>query len=496
MSDNGNQDPFNSDQWEEMLRAVMGDDAAERMIEQMRTSGIDPSASMGQLENLDFSLVINQVRNMLGSAGEGPVNWKVGEQIAREEIQRKHYDSLSAADAQKARDALSAASLWLDPAVALGPITGPTQAWSRLDWLAHSLPTFKRLTDPVAENIARAFVSALSEHMNEMPEEMTSMLGGLEVGSMFRNLMASVTAIQFGKALAELASVVFGSSDAALPLVEGHTAALIPSNVAAFAQGLDSPEDEVRMYVAIREQATARLFSHIPWLRPRLLDTVAAYARDIEIDTEEIERQVRESGMDPQKLQEFEVGDAFTTRLSESQTHAIEQLQYLLSLIEGWVSAVSLQVAVAQLPHAVALSEMFNRRASTGSPAQRVFGPLVGLEIKPRKNREAQRFWEIAYAKLGIDGRDAIWNHPDLLPFPEHLTNPNEFFDMQAKSSAVEEEIDSFLAEILSSAESADSEATPSAETNSLSHDSHGESQTTHEADERDEKEEKENSSE
>ncbi|WP_240611239.1 hypothetical protein [Actinobaculum sp. 313] len=33
------------DQWEQMLRAVLGDHAAEQILEQMRSQGIDPESS-------------------------------------------------------------------------------------------------------------------------------------------------------------------------------------------------------------------------------------------------------------------------------------------------------------------------------------------------------------------------------------------------------------------------------------------------------------------
>ncbi|MDO4887796.1 MAG: zinc-dependent metalloprotease [Actinomycetaceae bacterium] len=444
-------------QWEQMLRAVMGDEAAEQVLEQMRQAGVDPSQSMQAFEKMDFSVVMNQVRQMLGSSGEGPVNWKVGEQVAREYIQHQHFDTLTAAEGAHAREALSIASLWLDPAVQIDPCTGPNQAWSRLDWLAHSLPTFKRLTEPVAQNVARAFTEVITAQMEDLPEEMRSMLGGVDAQPMLANLMASLMGVQFGRGLAELATVSFGTSDAGLPLVEGQTAALVPANIADFGEGLDAPAEEVELFVAVREQAAARLYSRIPWLRARVIDSVAAYAREIAIDTEAIEEQVRESGFDPEKMQDFDMSEVFSSEPTESQTAALAQLEHLLSLVEGWVSAVALQVVTAQLPHAVALGEMFTRRAASSSPAQRVFGPLVGLQIRPRKLREAQRFWQLALAKLGVDGRDGLWTHPDLLPTAEDLGAPESFFE-QPEPSAVEEELDAFLAQLLDEA-AGDSEA-------------------------------------
>lgn len=450
MSENES-DPGRSqhDQWEQMLRAVMGDEAADRLLEQMRAAGVEPSASsMQALGDMDFSLVMNQLRELLGSSGEGPVNWKIGERFARETIQREHFDTVTAEQGDRVREALSVASLWLDPAVQIDPCTGPNQAWSRLDWLAHSLPTFRRLTEPVAENVARAFLDAFLEQLEHVPEEIRSMLGGMDPEPMLRNLISSLMGIQYGHGLAELALVSFGTSDTGLPLVEGQTAALVPANVADFSDGLDTPDEEVRLFVAVREQAAARLYSRIPWLRARVLDSVSAYAREIEIDTDSIEEQVRESGFDPEKMQEFDLSKVFASEPTESQTAALAQLEHLLSLVEGWVSAVSLHVVNAQLPDAVALGEMFTRRSASSSPAQRTFGPLVGLEIRPRKLREAQRFWQLATDRVGVAERDRLWSHPDLLPTSEDLEKPEGFFEKSAPS-AVEEELDAFLAQLL-----------------------------------------------
>ena len=52
----------NPDQWEEMLRAVLGNEAADRMIEQMRSQGIDPGAQMSEMMNpTNFNQIVNQV---------------------------------------------------------------------------------------------------------------------------------------------------------------------------------------------------------------------------------------------------------------------------------------------------------------------------------------------------------------------------------------------------------------------------------------------------
>ncbi len=365
----------NPDQWEEMLRAVLGNEAADRMIEQMRSQGIDPGAQMSEMMNpANFNQIVNQVRAMIGSSGDGPVNWKVGEQVARETIQRDHLDTLTAAEGERARTCLQTANLWLDPATEINPCMGPNQAWSRLDWLAHTLATFKRLTEPVGENVARAFTDVIREQMEYAPEEIRSLFGG-DSSQMMEGILSSLLGMQYGAGLAELATISFGTADAGLPLVEGETAALVPANVAEFAEDLEAEPDEVILFAAVREQAAARLYSRISWLRPQLLDTVAAYAREIQIDTDSIEEQVREmGGFNPAAMQELNLTAVFAPSLTPNQETTLARLEHLLSLAEGWISAVSAQAVIAQLPHAVALGEMFQRRSATSSPVNQIFG--------------------------------------------------------------------------------------------------------------------------
>ena len=59
---------------------------------------------------------------------------------------------------------------------------------------------------------------------------------------------------------------------------------------------------------------------------------------------------------------------------------------------------------------------MLRRRRATGGPAEQTFATLVGLELRPRKMREATVLWEQLTEAVGMDARDAVWAHPDLLP--------------------------------------------------------------------------------
>lgn len=44
-----------------------------------------------------------------------------------------------------------------------------------------------------------------------------------------------------------------------------------------------------------------------------------------------------------------------------------------------------------------------------------VWEAQLGIELAPRLQREAAMFWRLAEQRKGIEARDAMWAHPDLL---------------------------------------------------------------------------------
>ena len=104
-----------------------------------------------------------------------------------------------------------------------------------------------------------------------------------------------------------------------------------------------------------------------------------------------------------------------------------------------------------RLPQAGALAEAIRRRRATGGPAERTFATLVGLELRPRRLREAAEIWRRLTDVRGSEGRDALWAHPDLMPTAEDFDDPEGFvagrpaLDMSAleeELSALDKEID------------------------------------------------------
>ncbi len=108
---------------------------------------------------------------------------------------------------------------------------------------------------------------------------------------------------------------------------------------------------------------------------------------------------------------------------------ALTRLEMTLALIEGWIDHVISQVAAERIPAFSALIENSRRRRATNAPMQQLFANLLGLEVSPRKMREASAFWSEVKTLRGSDGRDKCWEDPAFLPMPDDLADVKGFLN-------------------------------------------------------------------
>ncbi len=384
----------------------------------------------------DLGGMFAQLQQLLNWQG-GAVNWDLAKQLAVQGL--AGADAEVPADERKAvADAIRLADLWLDEATELPSGVQTIEAWTRNEWLDKTLPVWQSLCDPVAERVVAAMSSALptgdGEQSDAVSMEALGPLSGMLPPGGINAIMNQVGGLMFGaqvgQGLSGLAREVVSSTDVGLPLGPTGVAALVPANVSDFGAGLERPTDEVRLYLALREAAHQRLFAHVPWLRQRMLDTVAAYAQGITVDLSAIERAMGEvDPTNPASVQDALAGGLFEPQTTPEQKAALRRLETLLALVEGWVDAIVAAATTDRMPGAEALREASRRRRATGGPAEQTFATLVGLELRPRRLREAAALWWGVTEKHGIAGRDHIWSHPDLLPTADDLDDPLGFAD-------------------------------------------------------------------
>lgn len=366
---------------------------------------------------------LQQFGQMLSQAptDSGPVAWNVVQDVARKALQSTGDPVVADAELRGVIAAVEIANHWLDDACTFPEITVASQAWSRAQWLEATLPVWTRIVEPVAQQMQGAIPM-------EVPEEMQAMIAPMM--GMMKQLSAVAFSNQLGTSLAALAREVVSASDIGIPLTEQGVIALVPSNATQFGEGLEVSADDVRLYLALRECAHQRLFAHVPWLRARAIGAIEAYVAGLRVDPNRMQDAM--NGIDisnPEALQELMTSGLLAPEDTEEQRLALARLETLLAVVEGWVDDVVATATADRLPAANALRETMRRRRAAGGPAEKAFGSLVGLELRPRALREAATLFAALRSQGGTQARDALWGHPDLLPDAQDLADPLEFIE-------------------------------------------------------------------
>src|SRR4051812_11259944 len=392
----------------------------------------------------DLSQLMSQMQAMM-TPHEGSVNWDLAKDVARRTVAEKPDPSPTDRQRQEIADALRLADHWLDSATEFPSGVRASAAWSRADWVEQTVSVWQRLVEPVAEHVVSAMGNALPAEVQSMAGPLLGILGQAG-GAMFGS--------QVGQAIGGLAGEVLSASDIGLPLGPEGTAALVPANVKAFSDGLDVSADDVLLYLALREAAHQRLFAHVPWLRGHLIAAVEDYGRGTTIDVSRIESSIRDiDPSNPAAIQEALEGGLFEPEKTPAQQAALTRLETTLALVEGWVDEVVGQATESRMPAAGRLQEAVRRRRAAGGPAESTFAALVGLELRPRRLRDASALWGSLRSRKGQDARDAVWSHPDLLPTAADLDDPLGFQEGSVPAAEVltDAEFDAALTELLDS---------------------------------------------
>ena len=417
----------------------------ERLLGSQGMSGENMPGGM-PMNPQAMSMMFQQIQSMMSTGGtDEPVNWELARNHARQVASQKGDPSVTGKQKGAVDDAMKLAELWLTPQTAFAePTTLPT-AWSRAEWIEATAETWKEMTTPVAASVSKAMTEAMTK---QLPPELSQAMGGADLSGMLSGAGSMLFGMQLGQAVGALSCEVVSSTDVGLPLSKDRSA-LVPSNIAEFSEGLDLPASDVMLYLGIREAAHVRLFHGAPWLRDHVLGLITKFAAGIHIDMDRIETIAQDlDPMDPSGIQDALASGVFSPQMTPDQEATLARLETILALIEGWVTRVTV-ASTANIPSAAALTEMMSRRRAEGGPAERTFGSLVGLELRPRRMREATAVWEHMENKRGVEERDGLWESAELLPTNEDLDDPEGFEQRRGLLTASDDEMDAALAKLL-----------------------------------------------
>ena len=409
----------NRENLEAMMRQMQ-----EQIQQQFQQMGINPGsgnplAGLGALfgggtsEPLPLAAVRESSKKVVTTAGSQP---------------------LGTNDVTAVSSACEIADIWLNEATDF-PATSSSapRAISRLDWVDETLPGWQATMEPLATGLSTAISRLLDEAIASQGGEFEESMAAAPVGAiagLLRSFIGSMIATQLGQAIGAISTTATGAHDVALPLLTPARPLLIPENIEAWGADTEIAKREIYLFHALREGAIARLFEHNPWIVSYIRSAIVEYGAGIRIDLDAIQRQAEEAmqGMGENGEQSFTISldsGIFTPEETPSQRAALEKLETVIALVDGWADDVATLAAGDRIPSITALRELHRRKRATSAPTQQLFKTMLGLEVSPKLAREASAFWSRVREIKDISARDQIWS--GILPSATEILAPDLF---------------------------------------------------------------------
>ena len=268
------------------------------------------------------------------------------------------------------------------------------------------MPVWTDLVEPVAEGVTAAVGNALSSQLDAArgcrPAPGPGRPGRPDAPAHARLHVLDAARPGHGDARRRGADRLRGLAPARR---RSHRGAHARRRSATFAEGLQVDEPQARLYLAVREVARARLFGAVPWLGPGTARRGPRLRRRHHASTPTPSR--RRSARSTRRPGGGPGGPPRRLFAPQQSTGAEGRPRPARDAARPRRGLGRRRDATGRrrqhLPQADALGEAVRRRRATGGPAEKTFGALVGLELRPRRLSDAANLFAALEDAGGAD---------------------------------------------------------------------------------------------
>ncbi|MDH5371806.1 MAG: zinc-dependent metalloprotease [Acidimicrobiia bacterium] len=285
----------------------------------------------------------------------------------------------------------------------------------RGDWVRRNVEFFSRLMEPAEEKIAL--------RLNQ---------GGV-IGSRAAGLARQLVAAETGALLGVMARRVLGQYELVLPTdeSEGDVVFLVGPNVLAMERANQFKPDEFRFWLALHECAHRAQFTAVPWMQEYFLSLVRGLIEGAEPERgrwRRIVEEIKTASRDETDI----IGETGLLGLfaNESQRDVIDQVQALMSVLEGHGHVIMDRVGARHLVTQDRMSSILKRRRMDARTA--AFFKITGLGMKLRQYELGERFVLEVERRAGWEAVDLVWQSVETLPTLDEINEPGAWLERVA----------------------------------------------------------------
>lgn len=360
------------------------------------------------------------------SGAADPVAWDLAAKVASRVAGRDPFASSYLYESlQPDFDELTAeAEQLVAQETGLRPLSGPARArvTDRAGWVDANIASFRRLLRPVLQRL----------------EEKLAISRSSSVGRMVQPVGRVVTGAQLGTLLGWMSTRVLGQYD--LLLMEDERPEdqdlvyYVGPNILALEKRFAFPPREFRLWIALHEVTHRAQFTGVPWMRGHFLSLVEGSVAAADPDPRRfLEAIVRAIDLVLQGRNPLDDG-LMALLATPEQAAVLEQVQGLMSLLEGHGDITMDRAAADRIPGAERFSRVLRQRRQDARGAARLLQQAIGLEAKLRQYEAGERFIAAVEAAGGAELFRRVWEAPERLPGLAEVRDPVRWIDRMRRT--------------------------------------------------------------
>jgi coenzyme F420 biosynthesis associated uncharacterized protein len=283
--------------------------------------------------------------------------------------------------------------------------------FDRREWLEANFTSFEQLFRPIEDIYVQngggrgAFASVLGD------------VNGRLLGA------------QIGALLGYLARRVLGQYDLSLlspePNAQGALYYVEP-NIARVQTQLGLNDEEFRLWIALHETTHAFEFEAYPWVRAHFNQLLQGYFNELNDQLSDlgsgigtiINRLMQGQGKNEHWIEMV---------LTPEQRKVFDQLQALMSLVEGYGNHVMNAVGRQLLPSFAQIEQRVAQRQQNKTLFEQLFNRITGMDLKLAQYQQGEAFVNAVVEARGIAFASRVWERVEHLPTIEEIRNPQQW---------------------------------------------------------------------
>jgi coenzyme F420 biosynthesis associated uncharacterized protein len=294
----------------------------------------------------------------------------------------------------------------------LRSLAGPARARvaDRAQWVDANVASFQRLLRPVIDKLTARVEG--SGRLSPLPLKYSRQLAGAEVGLV----------------LGWMSTRVLGQYDQLIIEDENpedqDIVYYVGPNIVSLERRYGFPPREFRLWLALHEVTHRAQFTGVPWMRGHFLSLVEASVGAVDPDPKRLLEAIRRA-VDIVRDGRNPLNDGLIALLaSAEQQVTLNQVQGLMSLLEGHGDITMDRAAADRIPSADRFSRVLRQRRQEARGPLKLVQQAIGLDAKLRQYEEGEQFIQAVEHAGGPALLHRVWDAPDNLPTLEEIRQP------------------------------------------------------------------------